>query len=34
VYGEALALSTLIGCLLAFAAVILFNMKKTSKGLG
>lgn len=30
VYGEALALSTLIGCLLAFAAVILFNMKKTS----
>ena len=30
VYGEKLALSTLIGCLLAFAAVILFNMKKTS----
>lgn len=30
VYGEALALSTLIGCLLAFTAVILFNMKKTS----
>ncbi|MDD2951328.1 MAG: DMT family transporter [Sulfuricurvum sp.] len=29
VYGEALELSTLIGCLLAFAAVILFNMKKT-----
>lgn len=29
VYGEALALSTLIGCLLAFTAVILFNMKKT-----
>jgi drug/metabolite transporter (DMT)-like permease len=31
VYGETLELSTLIGCLLAFAAVILFNMKKTSK---
>ncbi len=30
VYGEKLALSTLIGCLLAFAAVILFNMIKTS----
>ncbi len=29
VYGEALALSTLIGCLLAFVAVILFNMKKS-----
>lgn len=28
VYGEALELSTLIGCLLAFVAVILFNMKK------
>ncbi|MFY9143284.1 DMT family transporter [Sulfuricurvum sp.] len=28
VYGEALELSTLIGCLLAFAAVIFFNMKK------
>ncbi len=34
VYGETLALSTLIGCLLAFAAVILFNMKKTSRVLG
>lgn len=30
VYGETLALSTFIGCLLAFAAVILFNMKKSS----
>jgi drug/metabolite transporter (DMT)-like permease len=30
VYGEALELSTLIGCLLAFVAVILFNMKKSS----
>lgn len=28
VYGEKLELSTLIGCLLAFVAVILFNMKK------
>jgi drug/metabolite transporter (DMT)-like permease len=28
VYREALALSTLIGCLLAFVAVILFNMRK------
>jgi len=28
VYGEALELTTLIGCLMAFAAVILFNMKK------
>lgn len=28
VYDESLALSTLIGCLLAFAAVILFNMKR------
>jgi drug/metabolite transporter (DMT)-like permease len=28
VYGEGLALSTLFGCLCAFAAVILFNMKK------
>lgn len=28
VYGEALELSTLIGCLMAFAAVILFNMRK------
>ncbi|MDD2266856.1 DMT family transporter [Sulfuricurvum sp.] len=33
VYGEALELSTLIGCLLAFAAVILFNMKNSSKAL-
>lgn len=31
VYGESIALSTLIGCLLAFFAVMLFNMKKTSK---
>ena len=30
VYGEALALSTLIGCLLAFTAVVLFNLKKIS----
>lgn len=28
VYGEALEITTLIGCLMAFAAVILFNMKK------
>jgi drug/metabolite transporter (DMT)-like permease len=32
VYGETLALSTLFGCLLAFAAVILFNMKKLKRG--
>lgn len=31
VYGETLELSTLIGCLMAFAAVILFNMKHSSK---
>jgi drug/metabolite transporter (DMT)-like permease len=31
VYDESLALSTLIGCLLAFSAVILFNKKKSSK---
>lgn len=31
VYGESLALSTLIGCLLAFVAVILFNLKKMYK---
>lgn len=31
VYGESIALSTVIGCLLAFFAVILFNMKRTSK---
>jgi len=29
VYGETLTISTLIGCLMAFAAVILFNMKKS-----
>jgi drug/metabolite transporter (DMT)-like permease len=28
VYGESIAPSTIIGCLLAFAAVFLFNMKK------
>lgn len=28
VYDELLALSTIIGCLLAFAAVVLFNMKR------
>lgn len=28
VYGETLAISTLIGCLMAFAAVMLFSMKK------
>ncbi len=28
VYGETLAISTLIGCLMAFAAVMLFNMRK------
>lgn len=28
VYGETLAVSTLIGCLMAFAAVMLFNMRK------
>ncbi len=31
VYGETLALSTLIGCLMAFAAVILFNIKKSKE---
>ncbi len=31
VYGEVVALSTVIGCLLAFAAVVLFNMKRVSK---
>lgn len=30
VYGETVELSTVIGCLLAFAAVILFNMKRSS----
>jgi drug/metabolite transporter (DMT)-like permease len=32
VYGETLALSTMFGCLLAFTAVILFNMKKSKRG--
>jgi drug/metabolite transporter (DMT)-like permease len=32
VYGEGLALSTLIGCLLAFCAVILFNMSNKQNG--
>lgn len=31
VYDEVLALSTIIGCLLAFAAVVLFNMKRVPK---
>lgn len=31
VYGEVVALSTIIGCLLAFAAVVLFNMKRAKK---
>jgi drug/metabolite transporter (DMT)-like permease len=31
VYGENIALSTVIGCLLAFLAVFLFNMKKKDK---
>lgn len=31
VYGENLALSTLVGCLLAFVAVVLFNMKRGKK---
>jgi len=31
VYGEGVALSTVIGCLLAFTAVVLFNMKSGSK---
>lgn len=34
VYGEEVALSTIVGCLLAFLAVMLFNMKKSSKVLG
>jgi drug/metabolite transporter (DMT)-like permease len=29
VYDETLAISTMIGCLMAFAAVVLFNIKKT-----
>jgi hypothetical protein len=33
VYGEGVALSTVIGCLLAFVAVALFNMKSRSKDL-
>lgn len=33
VYGENLALSTLVGCLLAFVAVVLFNMKSGKKKL-
>ncbi|MDQ1245163.1 MAG: hypothetical protein QG565_1504 [Campylobacterota bacterium] len=28
IYGEVVALSTIIGCLLAFTAVVLFNMKR------
>jgi drug/metabolite transporter (DMT)-like permease len=31
VYGETLALSTLIGCLLAFVAIIFFNIKKSNE---
>lgn len=31
VYGETLAISTLFGCLMAFAAVILFNMKRSKE---
>jgi len=31
VYDEVVALSTVVGCLLAFLAVILFNMKKAKK---
>jgi drug/metabolite transporter (DMT)-like permease len=34
VYDEQIALSTVVGCLLAFVAVLLFNMKKSSKVLG
>ncbi len=30
VYGEVVSLSTIIGCTLAFTAVVLFNMKKSS----
>ena len=33
VYGEEVALSTIVGCILAFLAVMLFNMKKSSKNL-
>ncbi|MDQ1339459.1 MAG: hypothetical protein QG567_611, partial [Campylobacterota bacterium] len=28
IYGEVVALSTIIGCLLAFTAVVLFNLKR------
>jgi len=31
VYDENISLSTVVGCLLAFVAVMLFNMKKSSK---
>lgn len=31
VYGETLAISTLIGCLMAFSAVLLFNMRKAKR---
>lgn len=31
VYGETIELSTVIGCLMAFSAVILFNIKKSSR---
>jgi len=31
VYGEEVALSTIIGCILAFVAVMIFNMKRPSK---
>ncbi len=31
VYDENIALSTVVGCVLAFVAVMLFNMKKTSR---
>jgi len=34
VYDEQIALSTVLGCVLAFVAVLLFNMKKSSKVLG
>lgn len=33
VYGETPALTTVVGCVMAFAAVILFNMKKVSESL-
>lgn len=31
VYGETLVISTLIGCLMAFSAVLLFNMRKAKR---